>query len=83
MLGVKPLVERTVELLLSRKISTEAARADGYSLFPVHAWSHNVSDVVTAVKLLEATGDFKALTPTKLLEAIAANVAPDRPGRSN
>ena len=42
----------------------------------VHAWSHNVSDVVTVAKMLEDTGHFEVVTPTALLKAVAENVSP-------
>ena len=46
------------------------------SLIPVHAWSHNVSDVVAVAAALEATGHFEVVTPTALLRAVAQNVPP-------
>ena len=76
MLGVRPLVARLRALLAAGKISTDAGDADGYSLVPVHAWSHNVSDVALAARLLAATGDFEVVTPTALMQSVAANVAP-------
>lgn len=84
MLGVEPLIKNMERLLLERKIDTDATSADGYSLFPVHAWSHNVTDVVTVSKALEATGYFETVTPSELLKAVAQNVKPKvRPsGRS-
>lgn len=47
-----------------------------YSLIPVHAWSHNVSDVVELAGLLEETGQFEIVTPSSLMSAVAANVKP-------
>jgi len=76
MLGVTPLVNHMVRLLIERKINTDATSADGYSLFPVHAWSHNVTDVVAVAKALEATGSFETVTPSELLKAVAQNVKP-------
>ena len=55
---------------------TDESSADGYSLFPVHAWSHNVSDVVAVAKGLEGTGYFEVVTPSALLKAVAQNVRP-------
>ena len=78
MLGVKPLAKHMTELLLEGKISTDAARADGYSLIPVHAWSHTVSDVVEAAALLGRTGAFEVITPSALMKAVASNVDPTR-----
>ena len=45
----------------------------------MHAWSHNVNDVVQVVRALEATGGFEAVTPTALMQAVAANVKPTPP----
>ena len=76
MLGVHPLVEQMKLQMIEGKISRDLTQANGYSLCPVHAWSHNVSDVVMAAKLLEATGKFEIVTPTALLRAVAQNVVP-------
>lgn len=64
MLGVKPMIENMKLLMLEGKISRSATAADGYSLIPVHAWSHNVTDVVEIAAALEATGHFEVVTPT-------------------
>jgi hypothetical protein len=40
----------------------------------VHAWSHNVSDVVEVVRALEETGKFEVMTPSALLATVAKNV---------
>lgn len=76
MLGVEALIKNMERLLMERKINTDPASADGYSLFPVHAWSHNVTDVVAVSKALEATGYFETVTPSELLKAVAQNVKP-------
>ena len=76
MLGVDGLVENMERLLMERKINTDPSSANGYSLFPVHAWSHNVTDVVRVSKALEATGYFETVTPSELLRAVARNVQP-------
>eukprot|EP01044_Picomonas_judraskeda_P012838 COSAG03_NODE_1880_length_3396_cov_33.248408_5_plen_145_part_00 len=76
MLGVTPLIKLMERLLMEQKINTDATSADGYSLFPVHAWSHNVTDVVTVSERLEATGFFETVTPSELLQAVAQNVKP-------
>lgn len=47
MLGVDAMVVQMVKLLLERKITKDASHADGYSLIPVHAWSHNVTGIVS------------------------------------
>jgi hypothetical protein len=41
----------------------------------VHAWSHNVTDVVEVATKLEATGDFEVITPSELMAQIIKNVA--------
>ena len=60
--------------LFGSHFSTWGIIAD--SLIPVHAWSHNVSDVVAVAAALEATGHFEVVTPTALLKAVAQNVIP-------
>ena len=74
MLGVRPMIEAMKLQLFERKITRDATSADGYSLFPVHAWSHNVSDVVEVVRALEETGNFEVMPPSALLAAVAKNV---------
>ena len=37
----------------------------------MHAWSHNVSDVLQVAKMLQATGHFEVITPSALLAAVA------------
>jgi hypothetical protein len=76
MLGVDALVSRFEDLLKAGKITSDSTRADGYSLVPVHAWSHNVSDVVRAAELLATKGAFEIITPTTLMREVAANVKP-------
>jgi hypothetical protein len=74
MLGVRPMIGAMKLQLFERKITRDATSADGYSLFPVHAWSHNVSDVVGVVRALEETGNFEVMPPSALLAAVAKNV---------
>ena len=76
MLGVGPIILNMIKLLLLGKITTDPSLADGYSLIPVHAWSHNVSDVVEGATKLAATGDFEIVTPSELMAAVIKNVAP-------
>jgi hypothetical protein len=45
----------------------------GYSLIPVNAWSHNYSDVVRAVRLLEGAGGFEVVSPAELVKRLLAN----------
>lgn len=76
MLDVTPLARHLETLLFSGKINVEQDSSDGYSLIPVHAWSHNVTDVVQLAGLLEASGNFEIISPTELLRAVAKNVIP-------
>lgn len=76
MLGVRPLVEQLKLQLFTGKISTKTDRSDGYSLIPVHAWSHNVSDVRAVAEALTESGHFEIVTPTQLLSMIRTNVNP-------
>ena len=46
---------------------------DAYSLIAVHAWSHNVSDVVRAARMLEAEGGFEVVSPAELVRRLLAN----------
>jgi len=48
----------------------DATSMDGYSIIPVHAWSHNVTDVVRAVKILEDDGRFDVVLPSELVARV-------------
>jgi len=76
MLGVKPMVTELSAQLLTGKISRSSTSANGYSLIPVHAWSHNVTDVRAVAEALEATGFFEIVTPSTLLANVRGNVKP-------
>ena len=52
MVGVDGLVK---QLSGQKKDISSSA---GYSLIPVHAWTHNVSDVVRAIQALEVSPEF-------------------------
>jgi hypothetical protein len=61
---------------LVRLSSTDATSADGYSLIPLHAWSHTVSDaraVMVGVQAL-APGRFEFVAPDELVARVAAFV---------
>lgn len=60
-------------LLTQARDPTSAA---GYSLIPVHAWSHNVTDVRTIRDALDAAapGQFEVVTPDEFVARILANV---------
>ncbi len=76
MLNVDALVAKLRQELAAGSIVANATAPNGYSLIPVHAWSHNVSDVVQAANMLTATGDFAIITPSALLAAVRALVLP-------
>lgn len=47
---------------------------DAYSVVPVHAWTHNLTDVMTIVDALEEAGGFDVVLPSELIRRVAANV---------
>lgn len=49
---------------------------EGYSLVPLHAWSHTVADAAQVMALVEAAapGAVQALTPAEFVAKIVANV---------
>ena len=51
---------------------------DGYSLIPVHAWSHSYADVVALAQGLESAGGFDIVLPSELVKRIAQNVPSKR-----
>ena len=77
MLGVKPLIFNMEKQLLEKKIGTDPTMKNGYSLISVHAWSHNVSDVLAVATALEATGKFEVVTPSSLMAGVIAHVTPE------
>ena len=48
--------------------------ADGYSVVPLHAWSHSYSDLVQAAGALRAAGGIDIVLPSELLQRVADNV---------
>ena len=77
MLGVKPLIFNMEKQLLERKIGIDPTQKNGYSLISVHAWSHNVTDVLQVATALEATGKFEVVTPSTLMASVIQHVAPE------
>ena len=80
MLGVQPLIDAL--LALPRNPSS----ADGYSVVPVHAWSHSYADVATVAAALEASGGVDVVAPSELLrrvgrDAWAVGCTCDTPGK--
>jgi hypothetical protein len=61
MVGVSGLVS-TLQTL-----PKDPSDPNSYSLIPVHAWSHNYSDVVEAARQLEALGGFEILRPDQFV----------------
>lgn len=51
--------------------------ADGYSLIPVHVWSHNTSDVAAVAQRLREAAPLgvRVVHPAEFLRAVAANIA--------
>lgn len=47
---------------------------EGYSLVPVHAWSHSYDDVVEVVRALRAHGGIDVVLPSELIRRVVANV---------
>jgi hypothetical protein len=57
--------------------STDVTTSAGYSLIPLHAWSHNVTDARTVMEALEAAapGQVEVVTPDVFVARIVANIA--------
>ena len=53
---------------------TDASSSSGYSVIPVHAWSHNVSDIKAAAALLSKDGRFDVVLPEELLARVSKYV---------
>eukprot|EP01062_Namystynia_karyoxenos_P071092 TRINITY_DN664_c0_g2_i1.p1 TRINITY_DN664_c0_g2~~TRINITY_DN664_c0_g2_i1.p1 ORF type:complete len:634 (+),score=135.48 TRINITY_DN664_c0_g2_i1:78-1904(+) len=67
-------VDAMVEALAAQ--TKDSTSASGYSLIPVHAWSHTFADVVSAVRKLEARGGVRVVTPEVFVQQLIANVKP-------
>lgn len=67
-------------LLVQRLLAMprDPTRAEGYSLVPLHAWSHSVADALFVQQALEAAapGAFEVVTPTELVARVVANLRP-------
>ena len=68
MLGVNGLVSALESMPKDTGIET------GYSLIPVHAWTHDYSDVVSVVEQLGSSG-FEVLMPSQFLEKLSLNLS--------
>eukprot|EP00043_Microstomoeca_roanoka_P018676 m.202133 g.202133 ORF g.202133 m.202133 type:complete len:573 (+) comp16872_c5_seq2:10808-12526(+) len=66
-LDVDALVQRLIQL------PRDPTKASGYSLIPVHAWTHNVSDIVRAAQALMDAG-LSVVHPTEFVARIMENV---------
>eukprot|EP00451_Oxyrrhis_marina_P008852 CAMPEP_0204308260 /NCGR_PEP_ID=MMETSP0469-20131031/400_1 /ASSEMBLY_ACC=CAM_ASM_000384 /TAXON_ID=2969 /ORGANISM="Oxyrrhis marina" /LENGTH=541 /DNA_ID=CAMNT_0051287715 /DNA_START=20 /DNA_END=1645 /DNA_ORIENTATION=+ len=70
MLGVDALIAT-----LAEQAKTPDS-ADGYSVVPVHAWSHSYADVVAVVEGLKKHEGVEVVKPSELIARIKANVKP-------
>ncbi len=60
-------------LLAQARVPTASS---GYSLIPLHAWSHTVADAAEVMRLVAAAGGgVEAVTPDVFVQRIVANVA--------
>ena len=68
--------QQIVDLLLAQ--SRDPTSPEGYSLIPVHAWSHGVNDTLFIAQELQrrAGGAVQVVTPDVLVARIIANVKP-------
>ena len=71
MYGVDQLVQQLSTL--TKNINNKG----GYSMIPVHAWSHNYDDVVNVVNQLNALGGFDVVSPTAFVDKFVKNVGED------
>ena len=67
----------TLAAELNKQPRTPSAEA-GYSLVPVHVWSHTVADVVAVKALLDSGVD--VVTPDVFVQRIVANLQPSDGG---
>ena len=65
---MKALIERIKAMPKDPKSSL------GYSVIPVHAWSHSYDDIVTVVSALQAAGGFDVVLPSELLRRVKENI---------
>lgn len=50
--------------------SKDPTTAGGYSLVPVHAWSHNVTDIQTVANALRRLGGFRVVGANELVDLL-------------
>ena len=74
MLGVQPLIDAL------KSMPRDASSADGYSVVPVHAWSHTYADVVAVAAALASDSDgdsddgvVEVVSPSELMRRVASN----------
>eukprot|EP00051_Salpingoeca_urceolata_P029121 m.488987 g.488987 ORF g.488987 m.488987 type:complete len:605 (+) comp26277_c0_seq1:1-1815(+) len=68
--GVSGLVKQLLPL------AKDPTSEGGYSLIPVHAWSHSYGDVLNVTSQLRAAGGFDIVTPIELARRVATTVCP-------
>jgi hypothetical protein len=67
-------VQGLADALMGLENLEDGGSSDGYSLIPVHAWSHSVSDVLAVAQLLEQDGRFDVVLPDELVRRVNAFV---------
>ena len=70
MVGVKAMITKI------KTLTKDATSPDGYSIIPVHAWSHTYDDVVAVATALQAESGFDVVLPSELIKRVKANVPP-------
>ena len=66
-------VEQLAAALKSLPNLTDVSSEQGYSLIPVHAWSHTVTDVLKVKEILERDGRFEVVLPSELVRRVVAH----------
>lgn len=78
--GLRPDFMNVSQLATSlAALPRDPSSADGYSLIPVHVWSHDVDDLVLLQTLLQDLapgGGVELVTPDVYLQRIMTNLAP-------
>lgn len=70
MLGVEAMID------ILKKQVRDTSSPSGYSVIPVHAWSHSYEDVVNVAAGLQVAGGVDVVLPSELLRRFKANVKP-------
>lgn len=65
-------VDRLVSAMIQSATVTDRSNPQAYSIIPVHAWTHNLTDVKLAAEALEATGRFEVVSPSVLAQRFPA-----------